>query len=729
MNAAEGFRDAIRVAGLTAPEAIEPDGELHRFASNGKSNDDAGWYVFHGDGIAAGSFGDWRTGLSQTWRANIGRKLSHVEAAALAERAEQARRKRAADEVQRHAEARERAAERWTKAGPADSAHPYLVRKGVKAHGIRQDGDSLLVPMRDAGGELHSLQTIAPDGDKLFMKGGRVTGCYFGIGKPDGTLSIAEGYATAATIHEATGHPVAVAFNAGNLEPVAAALRAKLPDIRIIVCADDDYRTAGNSGITKATDAARAVGGLVAVPDFGADRPDGATDFNDLARHAGADAVIRAIANAATPQVSMGQPTTPNATAGDPDGRTWPNAMDAAAMHGIAGEFVRMVEPNTEADPAAILVQFLAAFGALVGRGPHYRVEGDEHHANLYVLLVGATAKGRKGTSWGRVREVFERLVEWKPHVSGLSSGEGIKYHVRDAREETKTSKHGELVTEIVDEGVSDKRLFAMESEFASALRAVQRQGNTLSATIREGWDSGNLRTLTKHDPVTATGAHICIIGHITDDELRAELTATDSANGFANRFLFVAVKRSKMLAHGGDVADAGEAQGFADRLQERATKARTRQRINMTSEARTVWEGVYPTLSAAGDGLHGAVTARAEAQTIRLALLYCLLDGGHAIDTAHLIAALAVWQYCDATARYVFGASLGDRIADELLRRLRRAGDVGMTRTEIRDAFNKHQSAERTGAALEMLRARGAATCETVSTGGRPTEVWRVAK
>ena len=207
-----------------------------------------------------------------------------------------------------------------------------------------------------------------------------------------------------------------------------------------------------------------------------------------------------------------------------------------------------MVEPNTEADPAAILVQFLVAFGALVGRGPHFRVEGDEHHANLNLLLVGATAKGRKGTALGRVRAVYERIPHWKPHVSGLSSGEGLKYNVRDAREETKENKHGEMVTEITDEGVTDKRLLVVESEFASALRAAQRQGSTLSPTMREAWDSGNLRTLTKHDPVTATGAHICIIGHITADELRAELTATDTANGFANRFLFVAVRRSKML-------------------------------------------------------------------------------------------------------------------------------------------------------------------------------------
>ncbi len=419
----------------------------------------------------------------------------------------------------------------------------------------------------------------------------------------------------------------------------------------------------------------------------------------------------------------------------EPDGEPWPDALAPEALHGIAGEFVRMIEPDTEADTSAILVQFLVAFGALVGRGPHYRVEGDQHHCNLFALLVGGTAKGRKGTSWGRVRAPFEAvtsddpLAAWKPYVSGLSSGEGLKYNVRDAKEETKKSKHGEPVVEIVDDGVTDKRLLVVEPEFASVLRAAARPGNTLSATIREAWDSGNLRTLTKNDPVTATGAHICIIAHVTDDELRSELTATDSANGFANRYLFVAVKRSKLLPFGGDCADAGEAKALSDRVSERAKLARMRTRIVMTADARTTWATVYPELSAGAEGLHGAVTARAEAQVIRLALVYALLDGADHIDVPHLLAGLSVWTYCDATAKYIFGASLGDRTADEIMRRLAKAGDAGLTRTELRDLFNRHITADKLGAALEMLQRKGKATCETVSTGGRPSEIWRATK
>ncbi len=141
------------------------------------------------------------------------------------------------------------------------------------------------------------------------------------------------------------------------------------------------------------------------------------------------------------------------------------------------------------------------------------------------------------------------------------------------------------------------------------------------------------------------------------------------------------------------------------------------------------MWTTVYPELSAGGAGLHGAITARAEAQVIRLALVYCLLDGDDAIDVPHLLAAIAVWEFCDATARHVFGASMGDRTADEIMRRLQQAGADGLTRTDIRDLFARNLSAERIGVALDLLRRRGKATCENVSTGGRPTETWRASK
>lgn len=292
------FRRAIAGAGLAPPAEIFSDGRLHRFAANGKPTDDAGWYVLHLDGVPAGSFGDWRSGLAETWRANLGRRLSPDEQAAHRARVAAMRQQREAEAAQRKADARETAAAIWDAANAAPSDHPYLLAKAIQPHGLREHDGRLLVPLRD-GAELHSLQFIAADGAKLFLTGGRVSGCYFGIGKPDDVLLICEGVATGASIHEATGGAVAVAFNAGNLLAVATGLQAKFPGVRLIVCADDDASTAGNPGLTKAREAAEAVGGTLAVPDFGANRPDGASDFNDLRRHAGLAAVRAAIEGAA----------------------------------------------------------------------------------------------------------------------------------------------------------------------------------------------------------------------------------------------------------------------------------------------------------------------------------------------------------------------------------------------------------------------------------------------
>ena len=263
------FRDAIQVAGLTPPDMIETDGKLRRFSSNGKRGDGAGWYLLFGDGIPAGCFGDWRTGFSQTWRADIGRTVTPAEEAAHRARVEAMRRQREADEVRRKSEAQTRAAAIWQAAPPAPDDHAYLIRKGIKAHGARLHKGALLIPMR-ADGLIHSLQFIGEDGDKRFLSGGRVAGCYFSIGNTNGAaaLCIAEGFATGATIHEATGYPAAVAFNAGNLLAVAKAMREKFPDLPLILCADDDRKTHGNPGLTKATEAARAVGGLLAIPEF-----------------------------------------------------------------------------------------------------------------------------------------------------------------------------------------------------------------------------------------------------------------------------------------------------------------------------------------------------------------------------------------------------------------------------------------------------------------------------
>lgn len=182
------FRDAIANAGLTPPDEIEADGCLHRFSANGKRGDDAGWYVLHADGIPAGAFGDWRSGLSETWRADIGRSLTPTEETTHKARLDAVRREREAEEAKRKAEAREKAAAIWNASRPAPDDHVYLRAKGAKAYGLRVHHGALVIPMRDTQGVLHSLQFISGDGDKRFLTGGRVSGCYYPIGRPNGVL-------------------------------------------------------------------------------------------------------------------------------------------------------------------------------------------------------------------------------------------------------------------------------------------------------------------------------------------------------------------------------------------------------------------------------------------------------------------------------------------------------------------------------------------------------------
>jgi putative DNA primase/helicase len=315
----EAFKRAIETAGLTPPDQFTGDGKFQRFSTNGKPGDDAGSYILHLDGLPAGWFGDYRTGLSQTW-CSIERHAQTPEQkaqyATLLRSMQNARHRAKKAEHDAAAEIAQTILETSTPIDDA-TAHGYLVTKGMQAHGARMidtavarthcgrlspalSGPLLVIPMRNAAGELRSLQFITAGGTKRPLTGGEKQGCHYLI-KPDiaaavsaevsANLIVCEGFATGASIHEATGHAVAVAFDSGNLEPVAKSLRKLYPDAALIVAADDDHCTEGNPGRTAAAGAAKAVSGVVVVPMFPADRPEKATDFNDLHQLAGLEAV------------------------------------------------------------------------------------------------------------------------------------------------------------------------------------------------------------------------------------------------------------------------------------------------------------------------------------------------------------------------------------------------------------------------------------------------------
>ncbi len=369
--------------------------------------------------------------------------------------------------------------------------------------------------------------------------------------------------------------------------------------------------------------------------------------------------------------------------------------------HGLFGEVVRTLEPETEADPFGILLSTLVAFGNALGRGPHFPVEGDHHRANLFAVLVGESSRGRKGPSLGQTLALFEDAdADWKANclTKGLSSGEGLIWAVRDPVEAMEPLKEKGKVAGyqavVKDRGVADKRLLVVEPEFAQTLKVLRREGNTLSPIIRQAWDSGALTALSD----------------------------TDCFNGFANRFLWALVRRSKLLPDGGRGLDLGP---LKDRLASALSVAKSIGAMSRTPEARALWHRLYPELTAERAGLYGAVVGRGEAQTLRLSMLYALLDGVSEIDEAHLRAAAAVWRYCEASARIIFEGEA--EAADPLERLLSQAirAEPGINRRGLHRAIGGHMPAREMMQALGRLRDRGQVRCEMVATGGRPSECW----
>ena len=394
----------------------------------------------------------------------------------------------------------------------------------------------------------------------------------------------------------------------------------------------------------------------------------------------------------------------------------WPT-LDPAALHGLAGHVVETLQPHTESDPAALLVDFLVSFGSAVGPASYALADGSEHPARLNALLVGDTSRARKGTSRSNIRRVMASAdPDWSDDrvVGGLASGEGLIAKLQDAQ-----TDDGEPVE-------SDRRLLVVEPEFARLLGVAAREGNTISPIVRDAWDSGRLRVMTRRDPLVATGAHVSIIGHITREELRRSLSGTEIANGFANRFLFVLVRRSKALPSGGNL-DASAIDDLGMTVNRALSAARRVGLLTRTPDAEREWARLYARIAESDcAGLVGSITARAEAQLLRLSVVFALVDGSRSIGVEHLRAADAVWQYAERSARLLFGSSLGDPVADRLLVALRNAGADGLSFAQQRAVFAGHETSDRLALARTALEGRGLIETVAVRTGGRSAQISR---
>lgn len=425
------------------------------------------------------------------------------------------------------------------------------------------------------------------------------------------------------------------------------------------------------------------------------------------------DDVLAAMGLGVSTAVDTGGSATARPAAHRPEPE-WPT-LDPAALYGPIGDAVRIIEPETEADPAAVLVSLLAGIGAMIGAGPHIIAGHMPHPPRVAAVVVGETSKGGKGTSLAAASLVLRGLdpdFMRERTLGGFGSGEALVDAVADPDPDG-------------NNGATDKRLLLVEPEWSRVLRTAARDGSTLSAIIREAWDGGRLQARSRTRTAVATGHHVCIIGHVVADELRRYLTATDVAGGSANRLLYVCARRTKLLPHGGaDLATA--LTPTVDELRSRIAGTRRVGTVDFTAAARDHWTAIYGAIENDDPGgMLGAVTGRGSPHTLRVALLYALLDGRDAIDVAHLDAAYALWRYARDSAAYIFGDALGDDVADRILAAVR-AAPAGLTYTELDRAIGKHTPRARRDHALATLARRGLVTTETVETGGRPSTVVR---
>jgi hypothetical protein len=405
----------------------------------------------------------------------------------------------------------------------------------------------------------------------------------------------------------------------------------------------------------------------------------------------------------------------------------WPAPLKPAAFCGIVGDFLDLIKPHSEADEAALVAQLLVTMGNLPGRYPYFEAQGTRHYLNLDACLVGATSRGRKGSSFDQVLLPL-RAVD--PHwchycvVSGLSSGEGLIYKVRDAIESKQPIKEKGKVVDyqavVTDPGVEDKRLLVVEPEFARVLQVIEREKNTLSAVMRQAWDIGNLGNIVRNSELTATNAHISILGHITKAELDRFLADTAVANGFANRFLWLCVKRSQLLPEGGEF-DCIDFAPLSRHLTAIVETARRSGPMHRDPSLRDQWAEFYRRCAARGAGMFDAATSRAEPQAMRLACIYARLDQCSTVRKTHLDAGLALWTYSEDSARFIFGDKLGDPTADQIFAALQNAGSQGLARAEINNLFQRHKPEAEIRRALDVLLGLGSIRFEKEETGGRP--------
>jgi hypothetical protein len=382
----------------------------------------------------------------------------------------------------------------------------------------------------------------------------------------------------------------------------------------------------------------------------------------------------------------------------------WPT-IDDRAFGGLAGEIVRHLERQTEADPAALLASLLTAVGSAMGPSAHFLADGVKHGTRLNTLIVGDSSRSRKGTSWHRVLEVMGVAApDWAMEhtASGCSSGEGLIFHAENSK---------------------DHVVCVYETEFSRVLKVARREENILSEILRSAWDTGDLRVMTKQ-PLAVSGAHISIVAHITVEELRNQIRVLDVLNGFGNRFLFVGSRRQRLLPHGG-VHDFETLGRFAERLSGVIAFAKNVDQLSRSSSAVELWEEIYYQLAHdVAPGYVGALLARSEAQILRLSVLFALFDSSDMIYVNHLESAHALWKYCADTVRFLFDSPTGNPQCDRLYQAIV-ASPNGLSRFEAQKVLGKHVYGDELTKLAQRLISQHLISVEQRATPGKRSTVY----
>jgi hypothetical protein len=317
--------------------------------------------------------------------------------------------------------------------------------------------------------------------------------------------------------------------------------------------------------------------------------------------------------------------------------------INPKAYYGPLGRITQILAPATEADPAAVLVQLLVGWGNVFGRGAYFSVSSTKHFTNLFCCIVGRTAKARKGLALGVAQWILDRVdADWvRDNIrSGLASGEGLIWKVRDPIYSHERNRKSGVVDEVLtDPGVEDKRLLVAETEFGNALTVMGRSGNTLSAVIRDAFDGKErLGSLVKNSPYVASGAHISIIEQITAHELRLRMKECEHWDGFANRFFFACARRAQVMS---DPPDLSQVEGLGEELSElieRTCWAKKVCEMERDEKAKRLWDKIYNEF--ADDDTEDVVAAtidRGDVLMLRLSMIYALSDGSRIIKAEHV--------------------------------------------------------------------------------------------